>query len=370
MFRKHRASPTDSYRYRKTYILLTLIVLLVGIVWFSADGLRVERIYTFGLYPVISGILRIIFGWIPFSIGDIIYVVLTIFLIVRLVKFIRDLFRHRFSWRLFWKNGLSWLNTLLAIALLFYIIWGINYQRLGIGYQLQLQAQTFDTGDLHHLEQAVLEKVNLAKSALIRNGQPYPSKQEVFKRSVHSYKQAAKEFPFLQYRHASIKSSMIGRLGNYLGFTGYYNPFTAEAQVNTTVPDFLIPYITTHEMAHQIGYAKEAEANFVGYLACAQSTDPLFHYSVYLDLFMYANRQLTYIDTTTAKRDFDRLLPEVKEDIEVWRKFNRSHSTFLQPVTDWVYGSYLKLNSQPEGMRSYGEVTGLLMAYYKKYGKI
>lgn len=367
---KHRAKSADSYRYRKSYILLAFIILLAGIIWFSADHLRVERIYTYGLYPVVSRFLRLLFGWIPFSFGDIVYGILILFLLFRLVRFIINILRHRFSWRKFWKNGFSRLNVLLAIVLVFYIFWGINYQRLGIGYQLQLQAQTFDTADLHHLEEALLEKVNLSKSALLREGQPYPTKRELFHRAVDSYKQTAKEFPYLQYRNASVKSSLFGWLGNYLGFTGYYNPFTGEAQVNTTVPDFLIPYTTTHEIAHQLGYAREDEANFVGYLACAYSTDPLFHYSVYLELFMYANRQMSYIDTTTAKGDFDRLLPKVKEDIEVWRKFNRSHSSFLQPVTDWVYGSYLKLNSQAKGMMSYGQVTALLMAYYKKYGKI
>jgi hypothetical protein len=82
-----------------------------------------------------------------------------------------------------------------------------------------------------------------------------------------------------------------GWLGNYVGFTGYYNPFTGEAQVNTTVPKFLQPFTASHEVAHQLGYAKEMEANFVGYLAASHSTDTLFRYSVYLDLFLVQQPQ-------------------------------------------------------------------------------
>ncbi len=69
---------------------------------------------------------------------------------------------------------------------------------------------------------------------------------------------------------------MYSYLGNYLGFTGYYNPFTGEAQVNTTVPLFVQPFTTCHEIGHQLGYAKENEANFAGYLAAKSSPDAGF----------------------------------------------------------------------------------------------
>ena len=97
-----------------------------------------------------------------------------------------------------------------------------------------------------------------------------------------------------------------------MGFTGYYNPFTGEAQVNTTVPKFLLPYITLHEIGHQLGYAKEDEANFSGYLAAVDSHDTLFQYSTYLDLFVYANREVFYFDSTASKLAAAQLVPEVK----------------------------------------------------------
>ena len=56
-------------------------------------------------------------------------------------------------------------------------------------------------------------------------------------------------------------------------FLGYYNPFTGEAQVNTNVPAFVIPFTTCHEMAHQIGYASESEASFVGFLVIRNSNN-------------------------------------------------------------------------------------------------
>lgn len=163
---------------------------------------------------------------------------------------------------------------------------------------------------------------------------------------------------------------MWGWLGNYTGFTGYYNPFTAEAQLNTTVPKFLHPFIACHEVAHQLGYAKEMEANFVGYLAGSNSGDPLIKYSVYLDIFLYSYRNLFIIDSISAKGYKDQLTPAVMKDLKEWADFNRNHSSVVEPLVRMVYGLYLRGNQQPQGVLSYDEVTGFIIAYYKKFGKI
>jgi hypothetical protein len=174
----------------------------------------------------------------------------------------------------------------------------------------------------------------------------------------------------MRYEPASLKTSLWGWLGNYSGFTGYYNPFTGEAQVNTTVPKFLQPFIACHEVAHQVGYAKEMEANFVGYLAATASDDTLFHYSVYLDLFTYANRNLFFIDSAAAKLYRKELLPSVVNDLKEWREFTRRHHGPLEPIVRWVYGKYLERNQQPMGILSYDEVTAFIISFYKKFGYI
>ncbi len=101
-----------------------------------------------------------------------------------------------------------------------------------------------------------------------------------------------KNIHILNYKHAAVKQMFAGTIGSYSGFLGYYNPFTGEAQVNTTAPDFVIPFTTCHEMAHQLGYASESEASFVGYLVTKYNNLPVFNYSAYFDLFSYANAEL------------------------------------------------------------------------------
>jgi len=140
--------------------------------------------------------------------------------------------------------------------------------------------------------------------------------------------------------------------------------------VNTGIPAFLQPFTICHEMAHQLGYAKENEANFVGYLAAAQSSDSFFQYSTYLDLFLYANRNLYGVDSAEANASAQHLLPEVKNDLRYLSAFYKRHRNPIEPIVRWLYGFYLRQNRQPSGIMSYDEVTGLVIAHYKKTGKL
>lgn len=353
---------------RNLWICALLLVAVIKI--FSLNKSWVESIYTSKFYFFFSKFLRLLFGWIPFSVGDILYLIAGCWLLWKLIKNIRLILRRKLRDKLVLVKILKLILALTFVYIIFNIFWGINYNRAGIAHQLSLPNLQYDTSELLVIRQLLLQKVNSSKTSLINNREPYPSKKELFEKAERSYKEVQKEYPFLRFERLSIKSSLYGNLGNYIGFTGYYNPFTGEAQVNTTVPKFLQPYIATHEMAHQLGYAKENEANFVGYLAAVNSNDTLFHYSAYLGLFLYANREVYYFDPASAKKFPGLLIPGVKKDIAELRQFNLNHRSFVEPWITWLYGEYLTLNQQPQGMHSYNAVVGMLIAYYQKYGKI
>lgn len=348
--------------------ILILIIIVVKV--FSANSQRVEKLYSTKAYVALSSFLRILFGWLPFSFGDILYLLIIIWFIWKLWRFSAKLFRRKLTRKWFGNTTFKLLIIAMWVYIIFNIFWGINYNRRHLAKELGLQLIKKDTVDLKTIETLLLEKVNKSKQALLDQHAAYPTNKELFKRAFACYEQAEKVYPFLTNKHMSVKRSMFGLYGNYFGFTGYYNPFTGEAQVNTLVPKFILPYTTSHEIAHQLGYAKEEEANFAGYLAATTSTDTLFHYSTYLDLFVYANRQLFFLDSTAAKSFTMHLLPEVKADIVEWRNFLLKYKNPLEPVIRWAYGNYLRANEQPEGITSYDEVIADLIAFYKKYGRI
>lgn len=358
-------------QYKKKWLFIGLLLALAVIIKvYSADAQRVETGYAVGLYPSLVNGLRFLLGWIPFSIGDLLYGIFGAWALWKLVKGIQLIYLKKASWSGFAGRCGKILIVFLLLYIVFNGFWGINYNRKGIAYQLNLKMDKYSVEELKNMNGMLIERVNHAKQELINNNETDLATKVLFAKVQSSYAAIDSIYPFLKYSHQSIKTSLWGWLGNYVGFAGYYNPFTGEAQVNTTMPKFLQPFTACHEVAHQLGYAKEMEANFVGYLAASASADHHFQYSVYLDLFLYSNRNLFGSDSVSAKMYAQQLLPEIKNDLKEWRAFNRKHKNPVEPVIRWLYGKYLESNQQPQGVLSYDEVTSFLISYYKKFGKI
>jgi Protein of unknown function (DUF3810) len=356
--------------YRKKWVLwVVLFLLTLFIKVFSMFPGAVELYYSQGVYPYIASVVRFLFGWIPFSIGDLLYAVLIIWLIIKLFRFLKRLFNKQLKQTDWLRGGRQLVACTLVVYCSFNMLWGLNYNRWGIAYQLKIKVQRYSLEDLTTVTRIVEERLNnYASRVSTAQVAAFSSKPLLFKEAVTGYDSAAKIFPFLDYPPRSIKPSMFSYLGNYLGFQGYYNPFTGEGQVNTTVPAFLRPYITCHEMAHQIGYARENEANFVGYLAAKSSPNIAMRYSTYFDLFWYSFREIQLRDTALARSMYLNLHPLVKQHSQEAIAFSRKYKNPIDPLITWLYGHYLRANQQPNGMKSYNEVVGLLIAYYKLYG--
>jgi hypothetical protein len=357
---------------RRKIVLLILAAICIVIKWYSISPDRVENTYSNQFFPLYTKWLRTFYGEIPISIGDIFYGLVVVWLLYRLLAFLVKLSRQKKYFTRTWvKNFLyRFLVAAAVIYIIFNISWGINYNRKGISTQLDLQQDKYTITDLKEMNCLLIDKVNQSKGSLIMHEREYPSTKSLIQIVNNSYQQLSLTYPYLAYSPASLKKSIWSQVGNYAGFSGYYNPFTAEAQFNSTIPRFLQPFTACHEVAHQLGYAKEQEANFVGYLAATASKDTLMHYSVYLELFMYANRNLANLDSLTAKVYRDELIGPVKDDIDEWIRFNRKHIGLLEPLVKWTYDVFLQSNEQPQGILSYDKVTGFIINYYKKFKKI
>lgn len=351
-------------------ILLSLFILCLMIHLFAQNELWVENSYSTNIYPKIASILRLCFGFISFSVGDLIYGIVFCILLWSLIKWIASFFQTQENKKSIQENIFRLLRIIMILYLVFNLCWGINYNRKGIAYQTQIAIKDYNADELIKINELLVEKVNLTKLKSSGSNLDSISNDELFREAIRAYHNQSDSFLFLKYDHPSVKSSMWGWLGNYLGYTGYYNPFTGEAQVNTTIPKTTQPFIVCHELAHQLGYAKESEANFVAYLVCRQSNNESFKYAAYLELFFYANRNLYVFDSTSAKRYRNQLNDFVKKDIKAIVAFNRAHKSKVEPIITWMYDLFLKGNQQPQGMLSYEQVTAYLINFYRKFGKI
>jgi Protein of unknown function (DUF3810) len=350
-------------------VWIVLVVLSVTIKIFSLFPAAVEKYYSTGIYPAISQTLRILFGWIPFSIGDILYGAVIIILVYKLTILVKKLIKRKTNKQYWWGALRGLVFVALWVYVLFNGLWGLNYNRQGISTQLELKIERYTTQDLVNVMDQLVVRLNALDSSAHLNRISIRRKRNLFEGAQLAYDSLTQQRPEFEYVHSSVKPSLYSYLGNYLGYTGYYNPFSGEAQVNTTVPLFVQPFTTCHEIGHQLGYAKENEANFAGYLSARSSSNPAFLYSVYFDLYSYSRFYLYMQDSALSKQMDSRLPAGFKKDYRELQEFVIKHRNPLERVIDKLYGQYLKANEQPAGRLTYNEVVAWLVAYYKKFGK-
>jgi Protein of unknown function (DUF3810) len=347
---------------------ICVLVLAAAIKILSLSPAAVERFYSMGFYPIVSRFQRGLFGWIPFSVGDLLYFFVSVWLLYLLVIGIGRLIRRELGRGWLWVLCRRVVFALLLVYVLFNGLWGLNYDRRGIAAQLQLEVRPYSTEELAHLLTLVCSRLNALDSVQVLDTARLGSHHVLFAGAVRAYDSLALREPLFNYAPTSVKSSLYGYLNDYLGFGGYYNPFTGEAQVNTTLPVLEQPFTACHEMGHQLGYAKENEAEFSGYFSARSSPDPAFRFSVYTDLYFYAARELYVRDSNLVRPLRDQLHPFVRQYFRRIQAFSRKYQNPFEPVVRGIYGHYLRANRQPQGLMTYNEVVAWLIAYAKKNG--
>lgn len=353
----------------KTWIWVLLFILFIIIQLVSRNPGFIENNYTYGFYPAWSYSFRWLFGWIPLSVGDLVYLLLILVLIAKILHIIIALFKK--EWRqLHLFNGIkSLVFFLLLVYVVFYFAWGLNYSRKGIASQLDLNVAAYSLPELDTLTTILQQRLNnYAANVNFQEREGLKKKSRLFNKAQDAYRIVSVQYPFLKYNPQSLKPSLFSYAGNVLGFLGYYNVFTGEGQVNTTYPTFTQPFTTCHEMAHQVGYAKENEANFVGFLSCKSHPSNSFKYSVYFDLYRYAVNEIYNRDSLLAVTFQNKLHPQVIKDLAELKAFNKKYKNNIEPIFSWIYSNFLKANNQPAGKATYNEVVAWLIAYRKKFG--
>ncbi|MEY2835806.1 MAG: hypothetical protein RLZZ557_1468 [Bacteroidota bacterium] len=326
---------------------------------FTSDVASVEHYYSNGFYQYISKGVRLVAGPFPFSIGDILYSLLIVWAGWKLVRFFKEL-KHNTNklahfrmatFRVLWVCLVGWL--------VFQWCWGINYYRMGIPEQFGLQKKKPEQSEVERFAHLMLEQVNANAGARERDKDFALNSTRV----QNAYGKLSAIYPNLHYSPVAFKSSLFGVIGNYMGYSGYFNPLSGEAQVNTHMPDFIQPFTGLHEVAHQLGYAKESEASFIGFLAAYHSGDSTFQYSASLEMFLFAQGALYRADSTKAKALKKALPPVAKKDLEAYRQFYLRYQGPVDDLTTWFYSRFLKWNNQPEGMHSYNRSMVYVLRY-------
>jgi len=118
-------------------------------------------------------------------------------------------------------------------------------------------------------------------------------------------------------------------------------------------------------VAHQLGYAAENEANFIGSLVAMSHPNIYFKYSGYSFALSHCMNELYRRD----KDQFDTLAETIHKGIRKNYKevnaFWEAYQNPLEPVFKVSYNTFLKANHQDKGIESYDYVVALLVNYFK-----
>lgn len=358
---------------KRFFIYLALALLLMGFGYFPA---QVEGWYSGQLYPVLLTLRLWLTGWVPFSIGDTLYIIVCIYLIYKLISGLIAIKKEGIKRAKLWRVSAN----IILIWILFKILWGFNYDRLGAGHLLQIEQKAYSGAAVTSLVNELIDSLNSTRKQLsdakmqvdtlpVGNPAPY------FSWAQEAYQSAKTSYSFLPGNAPRVKATLFNSLADYVGFTGYFNPFTAEGQVRTDMPGLALAFVACHETAHMLGFASESEANLVGYLVAKKSTNPYVRYSAYNEIFTYAQREQLAVmvqekDSVgfmgAVAHNRARLDTLVKQDRKAVRSFFNRHRSSVAPIMSSVYEQYLFLNKQNAGLKSYDEVIGWLIGLKNK----
>ncbi|WP_448698428.1 DUF3810 domain-containing protein [Mucilaginibacter sp. AW1-3] len=344
----------------KIIAILALVIIILSVVTYYPDF--IERFYSQGLYLLFCHILHPVFNIFPFSVGDVFYIGLIIYGIYVLLQVIRSLFKKR--WNALAIIFLQAVILIQIIYVMFYLFWGLNYFRPPASERLGLQDTSYTLNDVKAVTLMLIDSVN-ASRATLKSEDTLQTNREIYSNAAYAVNGMgiSKNFPAI---HPGVKSSVLTWALNYMATSGYYDPFTSEAQINYQMPVFLRPFVACHEMSHQMGFGAEDEADFAGYIIGISSHDRLLRYSAYYEgtaEFMHAiSRRDTVMFKELKTRISKPVLADFKTDRLYWKSFEGKAGT----LSGIFYDHFLKANNQPHGIKTYNRMIRLCMAWYRK----
>jgi len=350
---------------KKTYkILAILLVMQWAFIQIIAQYPEfIEQYYSNGLYLYISKFLRIIFGWLPISIGDILYIILGIIILKGIYTSIK-------TKRLHLKNTIYKTGAFLSILFFFFNFnWGLNYFRQPISKTLNFEKTEYTSNELISFTKQLILKSNEIHYSISKNDtiliENSLTKQQIREISPLAYEQLELKHQQFKFENTSLKNSLFSIPLTYMGFAGYINPITNEAHVNSLIPKNNYPATVCHEIAHQVGIGSESEANFVGYLAAIHSKNGYYNYAGYLMATRYCLGEIY----RTEPEQFDVLIASLNKgilkDLQNSQDFWESYQNWSEKYFKIFYDSFLKANKQKDGIKGYNKMVSLLINYYK-----
>lgn len=299
---------------------------------------------------------QIVFSKIPFSFGDVFYVGVSLLILYFIASIFNKNRRNKSSLQL-----LIFINVFYTI---YQILWGMLYFQEPLINKLpkaEININEAKTLSVKYLISCKNLRENLNENY---EGVFYIQNIENIEKSILKNQ---KNIP-LQFSNKkttnieNFKNSIFGSLMSYTGIFGYYNPFTSEAQYNKHLPSSYLAFTLAHESSHQLGFAREQEANFIGFLIGQNSENKELQYSTDLFALKSLLRYIAVEDPKFVENILTNYSTKMKQDRKAEKYFEEKHRGLLDQLFAISNNLFLKSNQQ-DGSISYSYFTELLIKY-------
>lgn len=343
--------------------LLFFPAALILVDWAKNNTQNVEKIYSTGIYPVLSKIISFLFGWANFSFAEILIVAVVVLIPLGLVI---NIARKEHS-------GIYSINYVVKVLcaaavgyFIFILVWGLNYYRLPLADTMEYDVHESSTEELAELCEDLIGDANILRDQLAEDESgvlvlPY-SRQELFQNVTDAYLAYGEDTGMFTGVYSNPKPVFLSKPMSYTEITGIYIPFTVEANVNVNIMPMSLASTATHEGAHQRGIAREDEANFMAYLVCRDYGDTYMQYSGTMLALIHSMNALAGSDIDMF---YDLALgysDAIRRDLTAHREFWAQYEGKAAEVAEEVNNAYLVSNNQEDGVKSYGRMVDLLLA--------
>lgn len=344
-------------------------VLLISLAWLAAYFLlRENRAVMNFLFKALvrpwHAFAGRLFSAVPFSVTEWVILFLAALGVVLLVLLIVQLIRRR--WVKAYRTGMTILSVSAALFALFCLWWGVLYYSDSFTEQAGLERRDISVQELETVTRYFAEQASSAGEHVERgeDGVFRADKSDIFRRSADIYGGAEQIFPCLAAPAVRAKPVLLSRLLSCIRYTGFFFPYTAEANLNADSPACLLPSTIAHELAHLRGVAREDEANFCAVVACMESGDEDYRYSGALLAYIYLGNALYRADYDAWREVYSTLSENVRADLRANNDYWTRFETPAADVSEKVYESFLQTYGDDRGMQSYGACVDLLTVYY------
>ncbi len=329
-----------------------------------------EHVFARGIYRFYRTPISFLTGLLPFSLAELILYALAPAVLTGLCLWTVHMVRT--GDRKVLLRGLLDIACLLGVVFFMFVFGcGANYYRYTYAECAGMQVQPGTDEELCGLCLSLTERANTLREGLEEDAEGVfllpCSDRELAKRAQNAMTALGRDTGLLRGYYAPPKPVLWSEGMSRLEITGVFFPFTQEANVNVAASDYSIGAAMCHELSHMAGFMREDEANYLAYLGCTRSGDPVLDYSGTMLALVYSvkalNKSNPALYSIVREQYSDAVRRDLAADAEYWRRYeDQPASEFGEKMND----TYLKANAQSEGTKSYGAMVDLLLAEYRQ----